>query len=614
MAHSFRSILFSTLLAAVSALVLGWEAHGQSRFSDLVGPVEVGPMPSGKTLSLPYITWGGDTATFHANGGTKTAKGSIFDAQGLSYTLKAGDDFVQQVRDYMAGDTPFLRGTFRMIGQASEVIGSDPRTKGVVIMQMTWSAGDHMVGRGEIRSLDDIKGKTICLQQGGPHVGMLDDILDSVKLSWNDVRIRWVKDLSGANGPAEAFRNDSSIDACFVISPDMIGLTGGLEEKGTGAEGTVKGSRVVVSTADLSRSIADVYVCRKDYYDANRVAVQKFVAGYLKGCEEVMAMRKQWEARGSKNYENLLRMTQRIYGEDVIPTLEEDAHGLIADCTFVGYPGNKDFFTLKNNPRGFERFQQNALDLAMEVGYARVRSGLFAPAWDWNSGLFLDYLAKTESKKGDRFKGAETLETLENLKVDELDDRTLFSFTINFEPNQIVFSEEAYGIEFQRVAEEAAKYGNAVVNIRGHADPTQTLIDVVKSGMSKGVLERRGTSGNYRYFLQGQPLDLKQTTKLLELVEDGAFDGSTPNPRMTAQAALNLSRKRAEAVRASILAYAKKNNVPLEPSQIQPVGVGIREPLNPRPRNSGQARENMRVEFRIVRVPAEVLSEDAFDF
>ena len=31
-----------------------------------------------------------------------------------------GDDFVQQVRDYRAGKSPFLRGTFHMIGLASE--------------------------------------------------------------------------------------------------------------------------------------------------------------------------------------------------------------------------------------------------------------------------------------------------------------------------------------------------------------------------------------------------------------------------------------------------------------------------------------------------------------
>jgi hypothetical protein len=49
-------------------------------------------------------------------------------------------------------------------------------------------------------------------------------------------------------------------------------------------------------------------------------------------------------------------------------------------------------------------------------------------------------------------------------------------------------------------------------------------------------------------------------------------------------------------------------------SQIRPQGVGIAEPINPRPRNMAQAKENMRVEFRIIRVRAENLKPDDFDF
>ena len=56
------------------------------------------------------------------------------------------------------------------------------------------------------------------------------------------------------------------VDGCDV-SPDMIALCGGLQNVGSGAEGTVKGARVLVSTATMSHSIADVYVCRKDFYD-----------------------------------------------------------------------------------------------------------------------------------------------------------------------------------------------------------------------------------------------------------------------------------------------------------------------------------------------------------
>jgi ABC-type nitrate/sulfonate/bicarbonate transport system substrate-binding protein len=314
-------------------------------FSKLVGDTKVGKVEATDPTPLPYLTWGGDVATFHGNGGLTTAKDSVFAKQGLNFKLTNGDNFVQQVKDYMSGKTPYLRGTFTQIGQASEVLNSDPATKPVTILQLTWSGGDHMVGRAETKNLNNVKGKTICLQQGGPHVGLVDDALRAAGLKWSDVTIKWVKDLSGKDGPAEAFKADSKIDLCCVISPDMIGLTGGLDQTGSGGEGTVKGAHVVVSTASMSHSIADVYCVRSDYFKDNRAKVEKFVAGYIKATEELVAMKKKYaDGKGkSPEYISVLKMTQKIYGEKVLPTIEVDAHGLVSDASFVSLSGPNEF-------------------------------------------------------------------------------------------------------------------------------------------------------------------------------------------------------------------------------------------------------------------------------
>jgi ABC-type nitrate/sulfonate/bicarbonate transport system substrate-binding protein/outer membrane protein OmpA-like peptidoglycan-associated protein len=603
------------LWAVIASLAIS--AGAQQRFSELVGTVSVGPVPETSPLLVPYITWGGDMATFYANGGLKTAPGTVFQKQGLDLRLTPGDDFVQQVRDYMTGKTPFLRGTFRMMGMASEVIGSDPRTKGVVLFQMTWSAGDHCVARKALKTVNDLKGAKVVLQKGGPHVGLLDDILKTAQLSWSDINVMWADDLTGtASSPAEMFRSDATIDACFVITPDMIGLTGGLEGTGSGAEGTVQDARVLVSTAELSRSIADVYVCRKDFYDAHRDMVTAFAAGYFKACEEVIDLRKKYEVAGSTEYMKLLKMTQDIYGADVIPTLEEDAHGLLMDCTFVGYPGNLAFFTQANNLSGFEAFQKSALDLAVGQGYAGVRSGLFASTLDWKDAAFTGYLSQISGERGERFRAEAVQEEIEALSAGGgLDEKTIYAFTINFQPNQTDFRVDQYGAEFQRVVELADKYGNAVVAVRGHADPTKTLMEFVQAGMQKGVLKRSGSKGNYRYSLKGKPLDLESTDLLTKLIEAGEFDGvADHNPRETMQAALNLSRKRADAVRSSVLEYATTKGLLLDQSQIQPVGVGVREPFIAKPTNMAEAEQNMRVEFRLLRVAAEASSASDFDF
>ncbi|NBQ25333.1 MAG: hypothetical protein EBU26_13945 [Verrucomicrobia bacterium] len=591
------------------------QAQGQD-FRASIGSPAIGPVSKSKQLQLPYITWGGDVATFHANGGLQTTQGSIFAQQGLSFDMQPADDFAQQIRDYMSGKSPFLRGTFRMMGLASEIIGKDPRTKGVVILQMTWSAGDHLVARQGLKTLSDLKGKTIAIQQGGPHVGMLDDILKTAQLSWSDIRLIWAKDLTGSSdSPAEILRNNPAVDACFAITPDMLGLCGGVDATGTGAEGTIQGAHVLVSTAELSRSIADVYVCRKDFFDANRDLIDKFVAGYLKGCEELIDLKNKYEAGGSAEYERILTMAQNIYGKEVIPVLEE-GHGLVSDCTFALYPGNVNFFTQQGNLTGFESFQQSALNLAVSQGYAKEKMGLLPSGLNYQSDRFLKYLTKTTMERGERFRAEAVLEEIELLSSGgELDEKTILSFTINFEPNQTGFSAVQYGAEFQRVIESSQRFGNAVIAIRGHSDPTKTLLDLVKAGSQKGILKRSGSSGNYRYSLRGRPLDLEATRDLVSLIEAGSFDGASDhNPRETMQAALNLSKQRAVEVLKAITDYASSKGVEMDASQIQPVGVGIREPFVAKPSNLNEAKQNMRVEFRIIRVPAEATNASDFDF
>ena len=198
----------------------------------------------------------------------------------------------------------------------------------------------------------------------------------------------------------------------------------------------------------------------------------------------------------------------------------------------------------------------------------------------------------------------------------ELDDRTIVSFTVQFPPNQTVFSPDQYGAEINRVIQSASTFGNAAVAIVGHSDPTKTLVDMVRAGQQKGVIQRSGSPGDYQYFIKtnggSKPLDLTQTQSVVELIEAGAFDGVQPDPRQTMQAALNLSLARADAVKQGIVDYAQKQGKTLNVEQVKPVGAGILEPLISKPRNRQEAEQNMRVEFKVIRVPGEAI--DDFDY
>jgi outer membrane protein OmpA-like peptidoglycan-associated protein len=345
---------------------------------------------------------------------------------------------------------------------------------------------------------------------------------------------------------------------------------------------------------------------------------EKFVAGYLAASQQVVPMRKAFEDTGrlAPDYKALLTMAQDILGEDVLPTIEVDAHGLLLDCTFVGLPGNISFFLDKGNLNGFDAKLKAALDLAVGQGYAKVRSGFVPAGFDYQQIAKLAGIEYVEPGKMAGKIDAEAIDFFPDSDV--MDDQTIVSFTISFEPNQSEFPPDRYGAEFNRAIQSASTFGNAVVVIRGHSDPTKTLVDLIRAGMTKGIIQRSGTKPNYRYFVRtgggSQPLDLTQTEKVAELITTGEFDGAQYSPRETMQAALNLSQARAEAVKEAIGQFAEQQEVNLDISQMQPVGVGIVEPLVSKPRNMDEAKQNMRVEFRIVKVPAEAISESDFDF
>lgn len=603
--------------AIIAFLVMCVPAMAQSgRFADVVGPVAVEAVKESPQLELRWLSWGGDVAFWVANGGVETAKDSIYGKLGLNIKLTKGDDFVQATRDEMSGKLPFLRGTIDMLGQASEVVGSDPRTKPVVFLQLTWSAGDHIVARENIKSLNDLvrsdrKVKIAC-QQGGPHVGLLYKALLAAQAKMDKIEIVWTQDITGPKGPAELFRKDQTIDAVCVISPDMAGLTGGLDSHGNGNEGTEKGAHVIVSTVQMSRATSDVLSCRSDYYEKHRDTVEKIAAGYLSACEQLVAMRKEFDTtkKMSPQYKNILTLAQKEMGKDFLPTIEIDAHGLLLDATFVGLPGQISFFQDKANLNGFEPSSKSALDLATKWGYANVRSGFVNANLDYQKIAKIGGIQYSMPVASNRI-----IAESANLTPDSnLDDRTIVSFDINFEAEESSFNADLYGSEFNRVIENAGLFGNAAIAIRGHSDPTKTLVDFLKAGLAKGIIKRTGETGKYVYYFKGKTLDLTATDEIIKLLKGGDFDGVTPSPRDTFSAALNLSQTRAEQVKNQIAKMAADRKINLDLSQVQPVGVGIQEPLIAKPKNIEEAKKNMRVEFRIVKVPAEAIKSSDFDY
>jgi ABC-type nitrate/sulfonate/bicarbonate transport system substrate-binding protein len=496
-----------------------------------------------------------------------------------------------------------------MLAQASEQLTAKPETTPVVFLQLTWSSGDHLVGRAAFKTLNDLKGKKIALQKGGPHVGMLNDCLRTARLEWKDITVVWTDDVSGDKGPAALFRKDQSIDGCFAISPEMTELTGGLESTGDGQKNSVAGAHVVVSTAYMSHSIADVYACRSDFYAANKDWVKKFAAGYLKGCEELVDAKK----KAAPAYKDAIKLAQSIWGRD--PAFKDavaqadDVDGLISDSTFVGLPGNMAFFTGKGNLTSYPFKLAQALELPEDPASQPFKS---KPSGFRQAGFDYDSLRKLGDLNG---KAISEGRISAEFKFDDIKEITIYSFTISFEPNKFDFPEAKYGGDFQRALEEASLFGNAVVAVRGHATPDALVKDFLDSATHQGVLRYDSATRAYAFAADDKTFDLNNIQNVLDTIAKNPtlLDERGGRPLgESVQGLQKLSDERAQAVRDTIIKFAQGKGLVLDQSQMRSQGVGVREPIFAYPRTDEESAKNRRVEFSIIKVPADKVKNDEF--
>ncbi len=510
-------------------------------------------------IELPLITWGGDIATILANGNAlKTASGSIFAQKGLDFKLVREDDFANQVKRYVRGDTPYLRGTMGMLNMAADVLSRDPRLKPVIVYQLTWSnGGDCLVVKSGIKRASDLKGKTIALQAYGPHVDYLSKILKDAGLTMRDVNIRWARDLTGTdNTPVEAMY-DGKVDAAFMIIPDGLMLTSN-GTVGTGAEGSIKGARILLSTKTANRIISDVYAVRSDYFQAHTEEVQSLVHGLLLAQQELKALFKHKEARTGE-YGALMKASAAILLDS--PQATGDAEALYGDCEFAGFRGNVKFFGDHKWPRSLPRLTDEIQTAFITVGLLKKKTASVHARWNYDE--LRSGLTGVDDIESPRFKKEAVAKVVARKQaMGTLDEGELFSFEINFQPNQRTFSADLYAAEFEKVVDLSATYGGAVITIEGHSDPHK-YNKLKKKGAAQVVLRR------------------------------------------TKQAAKNLSMNRALSVRKSVMDYAARKNIPLDDSQFTVVGHGISHPKFGNPKTKEEWLGNMRVAFRIIQIEAE---------
>jgi len=288
--------------------------------------------PKEKILRFSYNVWAGWLPVIAANHGTKPNNDSVFfKKHGFRVEMVLMDDPVAARDAFAAGEVHTLWGTVDMMVLFAPELVRDSRTAPRVMQQIDWSnGGDGIVVRSAIHSVGDLKGKTITLAQNSPSEYYLTSLLLSAGLVPADIKAKYTATAFEA---AAAFVADKSVDACVSWAPDIYKIP----ER-------VAGTRILSSTADANKLIADVYAFRADFVRDHPDIVEGLLSGIFAGMDFV-----------KENPDEACKWMADAYGMKV-----EEVKGMRNDAHPTNLPENVQFFLNSSNPTNFERTWKNA--------------------------------------------------------------------------------------------------------------------------------------------------------------------------------------------------------------------------------------------------------------
>jgi len=294
-----------------------------------------------RTVRFAINVWAGWSPIIYANNGFKAGKvWKVPGGKDFKLELVLIDDPIAMRDAYAAGNLHVGWATLDMLPLFLEGLRKDSRVMPRVYQQVDWSnGGDGIVVRDSIKSMADLRGKTIALAQNSPSHFFVLNALINAGVQPAEVDFKFTQDAFQA---AAAFNADKRLAGVVSWAPDIYNL-----EK-------VKGNKILVTTGTANKLIADVWFARADFANDN----QDIVEGLTRGIFDAMVDLKAQDAK-----QKVAKLMAAGYS---IP--ESDALGMLGDAHSANYAENRDFFLNQNNPTNFERTWTTAYFLYKKIG------------------------------------------------------------------------------------------------------------------------------------------------------------------------------------------------------------------------------------------------------
>src|SRR5438876_1920481 len=219
-----------------------------------------------RTVRFAINVWAGWSPIIYANNGFRPGKGwKTPGGKDFKLELVLIDDPIAMRDAYAAGNIHVGWATLDMVPLFLEGLRKDSRVMPRVFQQIDWSnGGDGIVVRDTIKTMSDLRGKTIVLAQNSPSHFFILNALINAGVQPAEVNFKFTQDAFQA---AAAFNGDKSIAGCVSWAPDIYNLA------------KVRGNRMLVTTGTANKLIADVWFARADFAKDNPDVIEGLVRG-----------------------------------------------------------------------------------------------------------------------------------------------------------------------------------------------------------------------------------------------------------------------------------------------------------------------------------------------
>ncbi|MBK6974407.1 MAG: OmpA family protein [Sterolibacteriaceae bacterium] len=238
----------------------------------------------GKALKVSLVSFHGYAPALVANGNSLTTQpGSIYAKKGANIQFVIQDDIPTLATIFESGAAQCAWRTSDFWAQEQPNLRNAKMDARAVMIVDNTQGGDAVIARdAQIRSIEDLAGRSVALLQFTPSHGMLIDAIENSSLTARkkeSIKTVFINVEEGTAGVRAAFESNN-VDAAVLWDPDL-----------SLALRNAKGAHVVYSTKTATNLIFDVMVCDSRILDSaeGQAMVQKFVEGWMDGVEAAKA-------------------------------------------------------------------------------------------------------------------------------------------------------------------------------------------------------------------------------------------------------------------------------------------------------------------------------------